>query len=48
MSTGELVLKYLAIGLEYLKIILPVLLAWHLPQPSYMKTQTPPAKEGQS
>lgn len=45
MSSGEIVLKYMVIGLEYLKVILPVLLAWHLPAPSYMKPQAPVAKE---
>lgn len=37
MSSKEFVLQILHVGVDYAKIIVPALIALHMPQPSYMK-----------
>jgi hypothetical protein len=39
MSTKEFILKLIEEGREYLKIILPALLALHIPAPKWMKDE---------
>lgn len=37
MTKAEIILRFLKEGREWIKIVLPPLLALHLPTPTYMK-----------
>ena len=45
MNSKEFILKLLQEGREYLKIILPAFISWHLKPPPWVKNDKPDNKQ---